>query len=43
MRNVRARGGRDLIAFLETLTTPMPPELLRLQAAMGAQPRASAN
>lgn len=43
MRNVRARGGRDLIAFLETLTTPMPPELLKLQEAMDGQRRASAD
>ena len=34
MRNVRARGGRDIVTFLETLTTPMLPELLGLQEAL---------
>jgi cytochrome c peroxidase len=37
MRNVRAGGGRDIIAFLQTLTSPMPPELLRLQEALDQQ------
>ncbi|MBV9549618.1 MAG: tryptophan tryptophylquinone biosynthesis enzyme MauG [Alphaproteobacteria bacterium] len=31
MRNVRARGGQDIIAFLQTLTTPVAPELVRMQ------------
>lgn len=43
MRNVRARGGRDIIAFLQTLTTPMPPELLKLQETLDGQRRASAD
>jgi cytochrome c peroxidase len=34
MRNVRARGGQDIIAFLQTLTTPTPPELVRLQESL---------
>lgn len=38
MRNVRAgSGGRDVIAFLQTLTSPMPPELMRLQEALEVQ------
>ncbi len=40
MRNVRARGGRDIIAFLQTLTSPTPPELVRLQEVLDEQVRA---
>ena len=41
MRNVRARGGRDIIAFLQSLTSPVPPELVRLQETLEKQTRAS--
>ena len=34
MRNVRVGRGADVIAFLETLTSPTPPELVRLQEAL---------
>lgn len=34
LRNVRVRGGGDIIAFLQTLTSPTPPELVRLQEAL---------
>lgn len=39
MRNVRARGGRDIIEFLQTLTSPTSPELVRLQEALDKQTR----
>lgn len=39
MRNVRARGGRDIIAFLQTLTSPIPPALLRQQEALDLKVR----
>jgi len=37
MRNVRAGGGRDIIAFLQTLTSPLPAELLQRQEALEKQ------
>ena len=37
MRNVRTRGAGDIIAFLQTLTSPTPPELVRLQEALDRQ------
>jgi cytochrome c peroxidase len=37
MRNVRTRGGQDIVAFLRTLTSPTPPELVRLQEALDRQ------
>ena len=43
MRNVRARGGGDIIAFLQTLTSPASPELLQLQAALDHQTRVTAS
>ena len=39
MANVRARGGRDIIAFLETLSSPAPADLVRLQQALDRQTR----
>ncbi len=39
MRNVRVRGAGDIIAFLETLTSPTPPELVRLQEALDRRTR----
>ena len=39
MRNVRVRGGGDIIAFLQTLTSPTPPELIRLQEALDRKVR----
>jgi len=39
MNNVRAGGGGAIIAFLETLTSPTPPELVRLQEALDRQTR----
>ncbi len=40
MRNVRAGGGRDIIAFLQTLSSPIPAELVRLQEALDLRTRA---
>jgi len=40
MRNVRARGGRDIIEFLQTLTSQAPTELVQLQEALDEQTRA---
>ena len=41
MRNVRARGAGDIIAFLQTLTSPTPPKLLQLQETLDQQTRPS--
>ncbi len=45
MRNVRVGRGANIIAFLETLTSPTPPELIRLQEELdrrlGLAPRAT--
>jgi len=37
MRNVRTRGAGDIIAFLQTLSSPTPPELARLQETLDRQ------
>jgi cytochrome c peroxidase len=42
MRNVRTRGGRDIIAFLQSLSSPVPAELVRLQEALERQTRMDA-
>lgn len=42
MRNVRTRGTGDIIAFLETLTSPPPADLVRLQEALDRQTRRNA-
>jgi cytochrome c peroxidase len=39
MRNVRTRGGGDIVAFLETLTSPASADLIRLQDALDRQTR----
>jgi cytochrome c peroxidase len=39
MRNVRTGRANDIIAFLETLTSPAPPELVKLQEALDARVR----
>ena len=39
MRNVRTRGSRDIVAFLQTLSSPTPPELVKLQEALDAKLR----
>lgn len=37
MANVRVRGSRDIIAFLETLSSPAPVKLVQLQEALDLQ------
>jgi cytochrome c peroxidase len=41
MRNVRTGASRDIIAFLETLTSPTPPELIRLQEELDRKTQTS--
>jgi cytochrome c peroxidase len=41
MRNVRTGRANDIVAFLETLTSPTPPELVRLQETLEKQVRAA--
>ena len=42
MRNVRTGRANDIIAFLQTLTSPAPAELVKLQESLEKQTRAAA-